>query len=371
MEFPILYGKPSNSTKVKQWTISVIDNKDHCVIKRVHGYVDHKLTESLKTISSGKNIGKKNETTILEQAISEAKYLHNKQLQSGYVFDKNSLDSSNLFLPMLAHDYKIRNKDITFPCFIQPKLDGVRLTTSYVDGKLTLNSRTGKPFFGLDHIVNAIQNLDLPHNIILDGELFSFDLDFESICGICRKSKNIDANKMRDIKFFIFDYYDANNINLNFEERNKFLCKLKFKSQDLVLVDTKIANDKSDVDLYHEEFLKDKYEGVILRNKKGVYKPIYRSKDIQKYKKFIDAEYEIVNYSEATGNDEGTVIFICKDPKTNLKFSVRPKGSRELRKYWFENFNKVKGSLLTVKYQNLTEYGIPRFPVGVQIRDYE
>ena len=117
MEFPILYGKPSNSTKIKQWTVSVIDNKDHCVIKRVHGYLDHKLTESLKTISSGKNIGKKNETTILEQAISEAKYLHNKQLQSGYVLDKNNLDSSDLFLPMLAHDYKIRNKDITFPLF--------------------------------------------------------------------------------------------------------------------------------------------------------------------------------------------------------------------------------------------------------------
>jgi DNA ligase-1 len=40
-------------------------------------------------------------------------------------------------------------------------------------------------------------------------------------------------------------------------------------------------------------------------------------------------------------------------------------------KEYFENQNKVLGKLLTVQYFELTPDGIPRFPVGASIRDYE
>lgn len=35
------------------------------------------------------------------------------------------------------------------------------------------------------------------------------------------------------------------------------------------------------------------------------------------------------------------------------------------------NKSKYIGKNLTVQFQNLTDAGIPRFPVGLEIRDYE
>ena len=37
----------------------------------------------------------------------------------------------------------------------------------------------------------------------------------------------------------------------------------------------------------------------------------------------------------------------------------------------FEKGKSYIGKMLTVKYQELTDDGKPRFPVGINIRDYE
>lgn len=363
--FPSLYGKPSTGTKVKKWTITVEPMDDYWIIKRVYGYIGFKETTSVKEVKKGKNIGKKNETTAQQQAISEAESLWTKQKELGYCETVDDIKDTT-FLPMLAHNYSKRQADIKTPFYCQPKLDGVRVTITS-DG--VLSSRTGKPYVGFEHISEAVKKLKIKDGIILDGELFTFDLDFETICSVCRKSKVVDPNQNL-IKFYIFDMYDQKNQGKTFDERYKYLKALKL-NDPLVLVDSKLVESKDEIHEIHEDYLKEKYEGVIVRNTFGVYKNNYRSVDLQKYKTFIDDEYKIVDYTEAQGNDKGTIIFTCKDHKSNLRFSVRPKGSREKRREWLENFEQIKGKMLTVRYQNLTEYGVPRFPVGVAIRDYE
>jgi DNA ligase-1 len=64
------------------------------------------------------------------------------------------------------------------------------------------------------------------------------------------------------------------------------------------------------------------------------------------------------------------VIWVCKT-QSGQEFTVRPEGTLETRKNYFKNKNNFFGKLLTVKFQNLTSLGIPRFPVGIVIRDYE
>ena len=87
----------------------------------------------------------------------------------------------------------------------------------------------------------------------------------------------------------------------------------------------------------------------------------------------FDDEFEIVDFKEGKGNDKGTIIFKCK---TNAGgedkfFEVRPRGTREERKEMFENGKDYIGKKITVKYFELTDENIPRFPVGIAIRDYE
>jgi hypothetical protein len=70
--FPELQGEATTG-KTKMWSIRVTERDGCGVIETTHGYVDGKKQINEKIIAEGKNIGKKNETTPLQQAINEAR----------------------------------------------------------------------------------------------------------------------------------------------------------------------------------------------------------------------------------------------------------------------------------------------------------
>src|SRR5690606_30522950 len=74
----------------------------------------------------GKNIGKANETTAEEQAVSEAQSKLKKKLEEGYYESQEEAEGGTLVLPMLAKDFKKEERKVQYPCFVQPKLDGMR-----------------------------------------------------------------------------------------------------------------------------------------------------------------------------------------------------------------------------------------------------
>ena len=125
-KFKPLYAISSNG-RTKIWKIEIEEISNIEVIIRItHGFEGCKLTESITKITSGKNIGKSNETTALSQAIAQATSKWERKLASGYTTNINST-TNEIKLPMLAHDYFKRGKDIKFPAYIQPKLNGVRM----------------------------------------------------------------------------------------------------------------------------------------------------------------------------------------------------------------------------------------------------
>jgi len=50
-------------------------------------------------------------------------------------------------------------------------------------------------------------------------------------------------------------------------------------------------------------------------------------------------------------------------------FNVRPMGNLKDCRDLFKNTSSYVGRMLTVRYQELTALGIPRFPVGLGFRD--
>ena len=289
-------------------------------------------------------------------------------------------EKSLTVLPMLANDFRKRNKDISSNFCIQPKIDGVRMIASLKNGAIEFYSRTGKIIKGFDHIRKELfdKNVLTEEGFYLDGEIFTFDLTFEEISGLFRTIKLNDQQiaKISLLKFHIFDcFYNNEKSNLMFSDRLKVLKSIPTLKHSIV-VKTEQFNKhklpmKNLVLSNHDKYVQLGYEGIMVRNSESLYKMNYRSKDLQKFKEFIDEEYEIISGKEATGEDTGTVIFLCKT-KQNQEFYVRPRGSRQLRKYMFENLDKYIGKQLTVRYQNLSEdKQIPRFPVGITVRDYE
>ncbi len=124
-ELPILFGL-SRIGKVKQWQAKVVENDDHTATIIVEtGYVGGKIRPIPKIIKKGKNIGKANETTPYEQALSEAQSNWNGKRDENY--EIHQIDPNNyiprLMLPMLAK--KPGKGKIVYPCYIEPKLNGV------------------------------------------------------------------------------------------------------------------------------------------------------------------------------------------------------------------------------------------------------
>jgi ATP-dependent DNA ligase len=391
--FPVLYGKASTG-KVKEWHILVLNKNGVPTTQIFNGYTDGKKALSERETPKGKNIGKKNETTPWEQAISEAerKWI-NKKEKEGYLEQLDSLDDQVIVLPMLAQKFELKSttkkkKDIVFPCAIQPKLDGLRCM-AYLnpDNTVTLMTRVGKKFNHLDHIRDAVKHLlhgVKNGNVYLDGELYTDKIPFEEITGLCRreKIKPSDQEKLTIIEYHIFDVYCIDNKEYPFRERNKFIKSLFNKSKSksppstyLKYVDTKNCDKVELVKLFHDTYVQEGYEGIMLRNWDSAYAVKNRTRDLQKYKEFLDDEYKIVGYSEASGEDHGTIIWKCQYKNKHGEsaiFSVRPRGSREKRTKFYDeccsNFSKYNGKLLTVRFQELSQDECPRFPVGIDIR---
>lgn len=398
MEFAPIYGVDKNG-KTKIWKASIHEKDGIAIANIQHGQLSGKLQSSFREYTTGKNIGRKNETTALDQCIQETKRKRQDKLEKeGY---KETMDSAHTggahtdgsvtmatkdpVLPMLAHKYepaKNKKNTILFPCFVQPKLDGLRCVAYISENggdKPTYQSRTGSLFSTMDHINTPVtqfierigSTLGCSASAVhLDGELYTDKIPFETLAGLIKKKKltEEDRAKLREVEYHIYDVYIP-NYEAGFSQRWNLL-ETNYPCSDTRGIQL-VKTEKVDLAGFRKkfnEYIQGGYEGIMLRNVEGIYRTNYRSNDLQKYKEFFEDEFEIVGFGEGEGRDQGTIIWNCVT-SGGREFSVRPKGTIEYRKELFNNAHKYVGKMLTVIYQELSEQGVPRFPVGKAIRD--
>ncbi len=382
MELITLYGEASTG-KTKVWSIEVFERNGFGVIRTSHGYEGGKMQVAEKVIYSGKNIGRSNETTAVEQAIIEARATFSKKTDAGYVAAAGggggaapagaarAKEAHDVPSPMLAHDYTKRSRSIVYPCFVQRKYDGTRCVAVPSGAERQsggLFSRNRKRYPHMEHIIAEIA--DLPADLILDGELYSDTLPFHEIVGLVKRQtqKPGDAEKQKQIKLHVYDIVSDDP----YEERLGRLQALfaAKRYQHLTLVETLKCPDETSMRGLHDIFVGEGYEGIMLRNAAAPYKVGQRSADLQKYKEFQDDEFEVIDFKEGEGAEEGCVIWICRCSNGET-FSCRPRGTREDRAALYADGASYVGKKLTVRYQELSPDGVPRFPVGIAFRDYE
>lgn len=398
---PTLYSKNACGNIIR-WEIYIENNK----IIRKYGIKRFQVVE--KTIA-GKNKGKKNETTDEEQAYKEALTLWKKQIDKGYaplkkeklyeeyIKDKKQKGGSNFttnsktnhnfkdgieFYPMLAKQF---NNTFFNHTIVQPKLDGVRCIAYKHNGHIILSSRNNKQFPFFHHIRKALQSL--PDHYMVDGEIYYHPENniseqeksdiFNNITSACGVRRSEPHPIEKQLEYHVFDVFDKHNLTAGYMERfyknpDKTLQKVLTSSSHIRIVEFDMLK-KPYLDNFkkaYEKYMKKGYEGIMIRNNDGPYEQKKRSKYLMKYKEFRDDEYTIVDAKQGTGTEKGCVVWKCKT-KDGKCFDVRPLGSFEKRKQMYQEYKKYIGKNLTVKYQNLGTDGIPRFPVGISIRDYE
>lgn len=350
MQSKWLYQK-SKTGKTVQWRVFTEDN----YLFTEFGQVGGKLQTSAPQECFPTNVDRSNARNAQEQAEFEALALYNHKLDTKY---SKTLEQSEItrISPMLAQDGK--KVKFAFSVAVQRKFDGARALTIWEGGKPKLLSR-GNKFYSVPHIEKQLAKILKPGQM-LDGELYIHGMSLQQIMSYVKKNKP-GSEKLQ------YHVYDVPS-NKMWVQRSADLAQINF-SGDIVQVDTYIVDGMEELISYHDIFVKDGYEGAIIRLGDGLYEYGKRSRSLLKWKDFEDAEFLILGATPGVGKFAEVPIFTVQNNINDLTFNVTPTGTAEVRKEYMNP--KYIGQYLTVRFKGRSEDGIPKIAVGKCIRPSE
>lgn len=272
-----------------------------------------------------------NKSNKRKSTLKKVKTLFNNKILSGYSTNKNNIIK---FQPMLSYKYNKMQHHIIFPAYIQPKLNGFRAI--YNNNKLY--SKQNKVFNHVKEITNSLNNI--PKNIYLDGELLSDNLNnLKSLFSI--KNPNI-----KSLSYVVFDLYDSKNPNMKLVDRLKLIKKLINQNKYIKITKTYIIKNKNEINKYFNKFIKQNYEGLVIKNINSIYK-FKKSFDIQSIKLFYTNKFKVIGFKK---DINGKIIFKLKCLKSNDFFYSVTKGT-------INNINNYINKFVNVKYINIDNNG--------------
>lgn len=234
--------------------------------------------------------------------------------------------------------------------WMSEKLDGVR---AYWDGKQFI-SRLGNLFHAPDWFTDGLPAVPL------DGELWIARKAFQRTVSIVRRQDKTDLWK--EVKFLVFD---APGLKEPFERRLEFLADtLGHKPLPHVghhAHDRCRGTDHLRAELARVEALGG--EGLMLRQPGSAYE-VGRSMTLLKVKSFKDAEATVVGHQPGAGKHKGRLGALLVRLADGKEFAVGTGFTDKERQA-----PPSVGSVITFRYQELSDAGIPRFPsyVGARI----
>ena len=206
------------------------------------------------------------------------------------------------FSVALAQEYKGKC-DWNDSWYASRKLDGVRcLAVTDFEGKCTLYSRMGKELTTLNKVKEAIEATNIV-NTVFDGEICLVDENGdEDFQGVMKQLRRKD-HQIENPVFMIFDMihkpdFDKQKGDLVLSERLRTL-RGWFNGRNIIDSTLRYCQQYEITDDEHFETWSkissdNKWEGFMIRKDVGYEGK--RSKNLQKVKKFYDAEYKVVDF---------------------------------------------------------------------------
>lgn len=463
-----LYSRALNN-KILVWTGEIVTQLNHVEIVVQTGEYKGQMTETKTIISKGKNIGKSNETTPYQQAELEFKSKIEDKKKKGYKSlqdlgvintepvsygENNELfyeclnsttplslfdiittriplaktDKSGNLKPMKCKPFYKDSKGkqvpaIEFPCYGQPKINGVRAFLTLDNKKPVLTSKEGliyqipnvtnewkyedfikytiKPEYRFEsQVIDKKSVLKIFHVeaegdnewetpfeeafiesdtiyeymvaqgymtkevIIFDGELY---IDGEQLAIIASATKRLSLLTDR-VKFHIFDIASSTKQ----VDRLKEVKKLVVDKQYSIPVNNIIIRSEQQAIEFRNECIAAGYEGAIFRSTRNDYKSGMRVSTMVKFKKRDSQEFIILDIID-TRDAPGLGMFICRNDINHHEFSVVPQGTHDQRRQYLNDRDELIGKKLTVEFYERTPqpYELPFHAVGIVVRDYE
>lgn len=203
----------------------------------------------------------------------------------------------------------------------------------------------------------------------------------------------MSADGEPDVTYHVFD--DYRQVDLGFKERFLIAKKRAKASVNAWPVNHVNIMNTETLMKFEATKLSDGYEGVMIRDPKGLYKhgrSTVGEGGLLKLKRFVDAEAIVIGYAhlshnanEAKRNELGQLersshkdgkvaldllgALSVRDVKTGVEFEIGTGFDQEERRLLWVGRNSLKGRLVKYKSQPVGMKDKPRFPVFIGFRD--
>jgi hypothetical protein len=292
-------------------------------------------------------------------------------------------DLSNRYKPQKAVLFK--TDSFIYPAIIQRKINGVRCTIGWetiTEGegffantisRAIIRSKEGHEYV-LPHITDKFVESDFKFEnieLVYDGELYIHGKNLSYIRAsipIVNNKGTISntRNPPKDVEFWTFDLSISDVAQeIRIKTLTEVYSKKLKKNNNIKLVESLyIYNDKEALSLA-EEFIKEGFEGGILRNIEAEYAFGKRSSNMMKLKKWYYSKciiIDILHKNEITvnSNTRTYISFILKNDLNSETFECTPLGDEEDRLEYLNNKDNLIGKLAQVKYRERS--GIKKVP---------
>jgi DNA ligase 1 len=248
---------------------------------------------------------------------------------------------------LLAHTWD--NEQDLSGWWISEKLDGVR---AYWTGE-GFQSRQGNPFYAPAWFTNGLPRVPL------DGELWIGRKKFQRTVSIVRRQ---DGGELwRQVLYVVFDAPKAGG---PFEERRRVMAA-EAREDRCPFVRVLYQAFCNGTDNLRKELDRIEAlggEGLMLRQPGSLYEA-GRSHTLLKVKRFQDAEARVIEHLSGDGRHKGRLGALLVELAGGIQFAVGT-GFTDVQR---ENPPAI-GSVITFRFQELTDGGVPRFPSFVRVR---
>ncbi|CAH9017321.1 putative nucleic acid-binding, OB-fold protein [Vibrio phage 193E37-1] len=397
----VLYKVSVSTGKMQTWEGWTVRNEVCCAYGQLGGKIQ---TQSYK--AEGKNVGRSNETSDVEQAIVELQAMYESQISNKHYRvtqeEAKKFSESNRE-PRKVTNYKDRYNKMSDTLLTSIKKDGSRACV--LDG--ILYSKIGRPEeIKIKHLKDVVESLAFLNIANFDAEVYAEGLSLQRIRSAWLKpiktSKEIikiakDLAKKRNeevptpdgnvelddavkylgyhpnedapkLKFWVFDI--PNTEGKIFQHRVDDMAKLSAWLPDEAkpyvefLFPTYTNSHKERMSLL-EQVCEEGSEGLVHYEPEGVYEFGKRSTNTCKSKPRYDSEARIVNVtSDKSG--QGVLHLQACDALENVKFKAKMKGDAASRAYDVQK--GYIGKWVTFSYEDLSGAGIPTKPVAERLR---
>lgn len=281
------------------------------------------------------------------------------------------------FEVMLAKDGKECKKVddiIKKGVFVSKKFDGYRCLAVVKNGVATLYTRNGKEYENFPTIEEALVNAckNLQGTVVFDGEIMSDD--FQSMQKSAFASKR--GTTVGDVKYHIFDWipgveWETQKFTTKASQRFSLLSDFfvnHVKSPLLIEVEHEFVESKELVLKYERQYLAEGYEGAMVLPDIPYYLG-RKSNAMMKFKTMLSMDCEVNGIYEGTGKYAGMMGGFHLIQENGERCDCGSGFTDQDRQDMFACPESVIGRIVEIKYQNLSDDKVMRFPIFVRFRD--